>query len=186
MGMAIAVHRFTVDEFQRMGEAGVLPADARVELLDGQIVEMTPIGPAHNGCVAALIRLLGRRLPESAWLWVQSPVQLHEREAPQPDVVVLRARADAYRTAQPQPQDVELVIEVGDSSVAADRRAKLPRYARAAIPETWLVDLPGDGVELYRESRGGRYTDVHTARRGETIAPLAFPELTLSVDEILG
>lgn len=113
-------------------------------------------------------------------------MQLHEREAPQPDVVVLQARADAYRSAQPQPRDVELVIEVDDSSAAADRRTKVPRYARAAVPETWLVDLPGDAVELYREPREGRYADVHTAPRGETITPLAFPDLRLSVDEILG
>ena len=186
MGMPQATHRFTVDEFQRMAEAAVFPEDARVELLDGEIVEMTPIGAAHNGCVGALIHLLRRRLPDSARLWVQSPVQLHEREAPQPDVVVLRPRADAYRTAQPHPADTLLVIEVGDSSVALDRRDKMPRYARAGIPETWLVDLPGNAIEIYREPAGDRYADVRTARRGETIAPLAFPDLTLAVDEILG
>ena len=186
MGMPLTRHRFTVDELVRMGDAGILGEHVRVELLDGEIVEMTPIGPAHNGCVGALVHILGRRLPESARLWVQSPVQLHEHEAPQPDLAVLRARLDGYRTAQPQPQDVQLIIEVGDSSVAADRRAKLPRYARAGIAEVWLVNLPGDAIEIYRSPREGHYQDVRTARRGETIAPLAFPDLVLRVDEILG
>lgn len=186
MGMAVAVRRFTVDEVQRMVQAGILHEDDRVELLDGQLVEMSPINPPHASCVKRLTRLFaplaGGRVTPS----IQDPVVLGPHQAPQPDVALLRFRADGYRTRNPGPPDTLLVIEVADASVEADRERKIPLYAEAGIREAWLVNLPDDLLEVWREPRDGRYQDVRTARRGETIAPLAFPDFPLRVDDILG
>ena len=187
MGMALAVRRFTVDEVERMVRAGILHEDDRVELLDGQLVEMSPIGPPHASCVKRLARLFASlSAGRQATLSIQDPIVLGQHEAPQPDVALLRYRADGYRVRNPGSADTLLVIEVADSTVESDRERKVPLYAGGGIPEAWLANLPGDAVEIYREPRNGHYTDVRTARRGETIAPLAFPHLTLRVDEILG
>lgn len=186
MAMPLAAHRFTVDEYHRMGEAGVFDEDDRVELIDGQVVEMTPIGPAHGGCVNRLTRLFAPLAGREATLSVQNPLVLAEHQEPQPDVVVLRHRADGYGAQHPGAADVLLLIEVGDTSVGSDRHAKIPIYARAGIPEAWLVDLPADRIEVYRHPAGGRYADVTTLARGASLAPLAFPNLRLGTDEILG
>jgi Uma2 family endonuclease len=186
MPMPLVRRSFTVEEFHRMARAGVFHEDDRVELLDGEIVEMTPIGPEHAGCVGALTRLLTRLLGERVFVWVQNPVHLPDRSEPQPDVALLRPRPDGYRTAHPLPPDILLVIEVADASLESDRAAKLPLYAEAGIPEVWLVNLPGGVIEISRDPSGGVYASVRTARRGETIAPLAFPTATLHVDDILG
>ena len=186
MGMPLTEHRFTVDEYQRMGEAGIFHEDDRVELIRGRIVQMSPIGRRHAGCVTYLANTLMRGLGPRAVISTQNPLVTDPEGEPQPDLAVLEPRASFYRDRHPAPADVLLLIEVADTSLQYDRGEKVPLYAEAGLREVWLVDLPGNAVELYRESRGGRYTDVHTARRGETIAPLAFPELTLSVDEILG
>lgn len=186
MGMPQAIHRFTVDEYHRMGEAGIFHEDDRVELLDGQIVEMTPIGVRHAACVKRLTALFARLAGHRATLSIQDPLVLDTHQEPQPDVALLRYRADGYQTGHPRAADTLLVIEVADTSVEADRARKIPLYARASIPEAWLVNLPGDGIEVHRHPRGGHYADVRTARRGEGIAPLAFPDLALRVDDILG
>ena len=187
MGMALAVHRFTVDDIQRMVRAGILQEDDRVELLDGQLLEMSPINPPHASCVKRLAGLWAPlAVARRATLSIQDPVVLTQHEAPQPDVALLRHRPDGYGTRNPGPADTLLVIEVADSSVQHDRQDKLPRYAAAGIQEAWLVNLPGDAVEICREPREGHYGDVRAARRGETIAPLAFPDVALGVDEIVG
>jgi Uma2 family endonuclease len=187
MGMAIALRRFTVDEYRRMAEAGILDEDERVELLDGQIVAMTPIGPPHRACVNRLTGLLAPLPAHSrATLSIQNAIVLDDHDAPEPDVAVLRYRADGYLMPDPGPSDTLLLIEVADSSLPHDRREKLPRYAAAGIPETWLVSLPGDIIEIYRDPQDGRYATLHTVRRGATITPLAFPNLALRVDDILG
>ena len=186
MVMPLSTRRFTVDEYHRMGRAGVFHEDDRVELLEGQIVEMSPIGPAHAGCVAALTGLLGRRGGERVVVWVQNPVDLGERSEPQPDVALLAPRADAYRTAHPRVRDMLLVIEVADTSLEHDRDVKVPLYAAAGVPEVWLVNLTDDVVTLYRDPVGGRYATVRTARRGETVTSLLVPAATLRVEDILG
>jgi len=186
MVMPLTTRRFTVDEYHRMGRAGVFHEDDRVELLEGQIVEMSPIGPAHAGCVAALTGLLSRGGHERVVVWVQNPVDLGERSEPQPDVALLAPRADAYRTAHPRAQDMLLVIEVADTSLEHDRDGKVPLYAAAGVPEVWLVNLTDDSVTVYRDPVGGRYATVRTARRGETVASLRVPSATLRVEDILG
>jgi Uma2 family endonuclease len=187
MGMATALRRFTVDEVERMVRAGILHEDDRVELLDGQLVEMSPANPPHASCVKRLGRLFASlSASDRSTLSIQDPIVLSEHQAPQPDVALLRYRADGYRTRNPGPADTLLVIEVGDSSAQSDRERKIPLYAGAGVLEAWLANLPGDALEVYRTPRDGRYVDVRMARRGDTIAPLAFPDLALRVEEILG
>ena len=186
MAMPLTRHRFTVDEYHRMGEAGIFDEDDRVELLDGEIVVMSPIGGPHVACVVRLNELLSRRVPEGIGVSVQNPVVLAERSEPQPDITVLRRQGGLAGAWLPTHGDALLVIEVADTTVRSDRKTKIPLYAQAAIPEAWLVNLPAGTVEIHREPRGERYTDVRTARRGDTITPLEFPTVTLRVDEILG
>ncbi|MGH7544814.1 MAG: Uma2 family endonuclease, partial [Gemmatimonadota bacterium] len=177
--------RFTVDEYHRMAEAGILGEDDRVELLDGEIVQMTPIGPRHNWCVARLNRLFAPRVGERAIVWVQNSIRLGRYEEPQPDLCLLKASADVSAHSNPGPEDVLLVVEVADTSAQEDRRVKMPKYARAGIPEAWLFDLPAEALEVYRDPGPDGYRDVRRLRRGDSIAPLAFPDLVLSVGDAL-
>lgn len=176
---------FTVDAYHRLGELGIFDEDDRVELLDGQIVEMTPIGGRHVACVVRLTDLLSRRLGSDTSVSVQNPVVLADRSEPQPDIAVLR-RADGLSGAWlPSPQDVLLVIEVADTSLEHDRDVKVPLYASAGIPEVWLVDLPGDQIKVYRDPGPDGYRDVRTVTRGGTLTPLALPAVELRANEIL-
>ncbi|MDP3938154.1 MAG: Uma2 family endonuclease [Deltaproteobacteria bacterium] len=187
MAMPLAAHRFTVDEYHRMGEAGVFHEDDRVELIDGHVVAMTPIGPAHGGCVNRLTMLFAPPLAgREATLSVQNPLVLAEHQEPQPDVAVLRYRADGYQTGHPRALDTLLVVEVADTSLAYDRDVKLPRYARAAVPEVWLVDLAGDAIVVHREPSPDRYRDIVTLTRGDTLRPLLLPGVAIAAADILG
>ena len=177
---------YTVDEYYRLGEIGILGPDDRVELINGQIVRMTPIGTAHAGCVGALTALLSPAVGKTALVWVQNPIHVGKRAEPQPDLAVLRCQPGSYRKAHPRPPDILLVIEVGDTSVEYDRDVKLPLYAKAGIQEAWLVNLPADGIEVGRKPGRDGYAHVRIARRGETIRPLLLDGVTLQVDDILG
>lgn len=185
MHMPLARHRFTVDQYHRMGEAGVFPEDERVELLDGEIVEMTPIGDRHVACVIRLTDLLARGAADNAVISVQNPVVLKSRSEPQPDVAVLRRRADLSGAWRPGQADTLLIIEVADTSVEGDRD-KLRLYAGAGIPEVWLVNLPEDSIEVYRDPTADGYTTPRAVRRGQTVTPLRLPGITLLADDILG
>jgi len=176
---------FTVDDYHRLAQLGILDEDDRVELLDGQVVEMSPIGPRHAGCLKGLVRLLYRNLGDAVLLGVQDPLALGTRSEPQPDIAVLKPRGDAYRHAHPRPADVLLVIEVAETSVEADRDVKLPLYARAGIPEAWLVDLANEVIEVHRQPGLEGYGDVRTLQRGDTLdLPLA-AAASISVDDVL-
>ena len=186
MGMPLTEHRFTVDEYHRKGEAGIIREDDRVELIRGRVVQMSPIGRRHAGCVKYLGNTLVRLLGPRAVVGIQDPVITGPEGEPQPDVAALLPRPDFYRHQHPAPDDILLLVEVADSSLDYDRSEKIPLYAEAGVREVWLVNLAGEAVEVYRDPREGHYRDVHTARRGETIAPLAFPDVALAVNEILG
>ncbi len=177
---------FTLDDYHRLAEVGMLGEDDRVELLDGQIVEMSPIGPRHAAAVRNLARLLYRRLGDAVLLGVQDPVVLDPRSEPQPDIAVLKPRRDAYSGAHPRPGDVLLVIEVADTSLESDRDVKLPLYAAAGISEAWLLDLEHEVVEVHRQPAATGYRDVQALARGGTLAALLVPTGDLSVDEVLG
>jgi Uma2 family endonuclease len=163
---------------------GVLAEDARVELIGGQVVEMSPIGDRHANCVRRLIRAFAPHV-DVAIIDVQSTLVLGEHDAPQPDLTVLKPRADAY-LHHPRPPDTLLVIEVADSSLAYDHDVKVPRYAGAGIPEVWLVDVVADAISVYRGPGPDGYSDIVTVARGDIVRPLRLPGIALAVDEILG
>ncbi|MBI3973583.1 MAG: Uma2 family endonuclease [Chloroflexi bacterium] len=178
--------RFTVDEYYRMAEAGILAEDDRVELIDGEIVHMSPISSRHAAGVKRVRRLFDRRLGDRVVVSVQDPVRLGSFAEPQPDIALLHPREDLYAEAHPGPENVLLIVEVADTSIQYDRQVKVPLYARAGVPEVWLADLTGDAVEAYREPSPDGYRVVRRLRRGERIAPQALPDLEIAVDELLG
>jgi Uma2 family endonuclease len=186
MAIELKRRRFTVDDYYRMAEVGILTEDDRVELLDGEIVQMSPIGSDHAGHVKRLTALFTSRLGARVVVSVQDPVRLSRHSEPQPDVALLQPRADFYARAHPRPDDVLLLIEVADTSVETDRRIKMPLYAMAGLREVWLVDLPAERVEVYREPAADGYRESRALARGEDITPQAFPDLPLSVDDLLG
>ncbi len=149
--LEVARKRFTVQEFDRMGETGVLAEGDRVELIDGEIVQMNPIGTRHVACVARCDRLLARGAGDAAIVFVQSPIQLGAYSEPQPDLAVVQPRLDFYESARPTASDVLLLVEVADTTLGYDRGTKVPLYARAGVPEVWVVDLGGAQVYVYRE-----------------------------------
>lgn len=186
MAAPLTTRRFTVDEYHRMAEAGILTEDDRVELLDGQIVPMTPIGRRHAGCVNRLTALFSRLAGDAATVSVQNPLVLGEHHEPQPDLALLRYRADGYGARLPGAADVLLVVEVADTTIERDRERKIPLYAQAGIPEAWLVDLAADRIDVHRKPTGASYTEVTRVRRSTTLTALALPGVRLSADQILG
>jgi Uma2 family endonuclease len=187
--MAVPIQKrfVTVDEYHRMGEEGIFPPDARVELIRGEIVEMSPIGPAHAGSVRRFIRNFSARLSPYAMVDAQNPVELRDQESePQPDITLLRLRDDCYSTATPEPADTLLVVEVAESSLSYDRKVKMHLYAEAGIPESWLVDLNSGTLFVYRRPSPEGYQDVRAYRRGESVSPEAFPDVSFTIEEILG
>ncbi len=186
MGVQVQRRLFTVEEYHRMAEAGILSEDDRVELIEGELVAMSPIGSRHAACVKRLIRLLDRAVGDRAIVGAQDPIRLGARSEPQPDVTLLRYRPDFYASAHPGPEDVLLVVEVAETSADYDRTVKIPLYARYGIPEAWLVDLLEERIEIYRHPSPQGYQTLHIAHRGETVRPTTLPDLELSVDDILG
>jgi len=176
---------FTVEEYHRLAEVGVLHEDDRVELLNGLIVNMMPIGPFHGGSVNRLNRLF-ERLSQDRWLTsVQNPVHLGEHNEPQPDLLLLRPRDDFYNAGHPRPEDVFLLIEVSDSTLLIDREEKLPIYARAGIPEVWIVNLAERKIEVYSAPAAGAYTQSRRVLPGAPLAPLAFPDAVVDTAALL-
>ena len=176
---------FTVEAYQRLAELGVLGADARVELIHGQVVEMSPIGDRHASCVRRLNTLFAPAVPAHAIVDVQNPIVLGAHDAPQPDLVVLKPRADAY-PRHPLAADAVLVIEVADTTLAYDRDVKIPLYAGAGIPEVWLVDLGADAIRVYRRPGPDGYRESVTVTRGELLRPLLLPGVAIAANDVLG
>ena len=154
------IHRITVDDYHRMGETGILGPELRTELIEGEVIEMPPIGPEHGGAVNYLSNLIARVVRARAVVSVQNPIVLDSHSEPQPDIALLRPKADFYRTAHPRPGDILLVIEVADTTLRYDRDVKLPLYARAGIPEAWLVDLQGRRLTVYRNPGADAYGEI--------------------------
>lgn len=184
MAVEIARWQFTVADYARMREAGILSEDDRVELLDGEVRPMSPIGPFHAAIVNILVLLLTRQLDDRAIVSVQNPIQLNDYSEPQPDVAILQPREDFYAAGHPRPDDVLVAIEVADSSLEYDRTEKLPRYAVAGIAEVWIIDVGKQTVEQYTQPRNGRYHHLQLAEHGERISAQAVDQLVLSVDTL--
>ena len=181
-----ARRRFTVDEYHAMAVAGILEEKDRVELIDGEIVIMTPIGDEHHASVDTGTELLVEAVRRRAIVRVQGSIRLDEYNQPQPDFVILRRRRDFYRSAPAGPADVFLIIEVSHSSLSFDRGVKLPLYARFDIPEVWIANIPSRVIEVYTDPLGGEYTTRRTFRPGQTVSPIAFPDAALSVADVIG
>lgn len=178
--------RFTVTEFQRMVEAGILQEDDRCELLNGEIVQMVAVGRKHAAKVNRLNGLFGRVLNNTIIVSVQNPVELGAFSQPQPDIALLRWQDDYYESAYPTAEDVYLLIEVADSTLETDRAVQLPLYAQTGIPEVWIVDLLDQQVEVYRQPIEGAYADAQVFRTGQSLTIGALPEVSIGVDEIFG
>ncbi|MEW4567726.1 Uma2 family endonuclease [Tautonia sp. JC769] len=178
--------RFTVDDYHRLAELGFLHEDARVELVEGDLIAMSPIGPRHADVVDRLVELLVPLLLRRAIVRVQNPLRLDEHSEPEPDLMLVNCREGRYASAHPRPDDVLLLIEVMDSSADYDRGTKLGLYARFAVTEVWLIDLTEQRIELHRSPNEGTYTERLIRSRGQTVAPTRFPDVELDVDAILG
>jgi Uma2 family endonuclease len=180
-------HRlFTVAEYYKMAEAGILTEKDRVELIEGEIVQMPPIGSAHTGNVARIAEFLLVLAGRTATIWVQNPIRLDEHTELQPDVALLRRREDYYTKAHPEPPDVLLVIEVSQTTVAYDRDVKIPLYARAGIPAAWIANLPEQRFEVYGDLAGGIYRTIRLMCRGESLDVPGLPGTACTVEDLLG
>jgi Uma2 family endonuclease len=178
-------HRFSVKDYYRMAETGVLRPDARVELLEGQIIDMSPIGPFHSGIVIRLNRLFHLKSKGQWDMSVQSPLRIDQHSEPEPDIMLLRPRPDDYTKAHPRPEDVFLLVEVADASLYYDRDKKLPLYGCAGIPEVWIVNLVEQEVEVYREPNFTGYGSKTILRPGQQAVPQSFPDVAVDVAELL-
>lgn len=185
--VAPARHRLTVEDYHRMAEAGIFALADRIELIDGDLIDMAPIGQGHAAMVSGLNRALVMACGDRAIVSPQNPVRLDRSSEPQPDFAVLRPRADFYATgAPPGPSDVWLLVEVADSSLQFDRTVKLPLYARAGIPEVWIVDLKRRRLDAYRTPLGDRYPDTSEHRSGERLALAAAPGIVVALEMAFG
>jgi Uma2 family endonuclease len=184
MTTLVARRHFTIHDYARMREAGILGEDDRVELLDGEIYVMSPIGPLHIALVNRLNKLLVTHVADDAIVSVQNAIQLDDYSEPQPDVAVLSPRADFYAHALPRPDDIYFIIEVADTSLGYDRDQKLPRYAEANIPEVWIIDVNQRTVEQYTRPSQGQYTQLNKILLGDTIQSFALPKITIATNTI--
>ena len=185
MALELTRRRFTAEEYHWMARVGILGEDDRVELVDGEIVEMTPIGHRHAACVNRLAELFSQTLGNAAIVSVQNPISLGQYSEPQPDLALLRRKPDFYSTGHPTPEDVFLLVEVADSSAEPDRRVKIPLYARGDVLEVWLVELDLETLTVYRDPSPDGYRTVRVVRRGEQVAAAAFPSHSLGLIDIL-
>jgi Uma2 family endonuclease len=182
----IAKKLFTVDEFHRMEEAGILSGDCRYELIRGEVIEVPRPGSQHASRVNRLNRIFNNRLGESAIVSIQNPIVLDCYSAPLPDVALLRPKKDFYYEAHPEPEDVLLLVEVSDSSLKWDQTVKANLYAETGIAEYWVLDVRGDALIVHSDLRNGVYESVSTRRRGETVVLKKLPAFEFAVAEILG
>ncbi|HEX8652094.1 MAG TPA: Uma2 family endonuclease [Pyrinomonadaceae bacterium] len=186
MSRELAKRWITVDEYERMGEAGIFRPSDRLELLEGEIYELSSIGSRHAACVDFLIALLSEWARRRFIVRGQNPVRLDDFSEPQPDVALLRWRDDFYRHAHPTPADVLLIIEVADSTVESDRGFKIPLYAKAGIPEVWLINLPAEAVEVYAEPSDGAYQVTKNFKRAEEAEAHSITDLRINVAQVIG
>jgi len=177
---------FTVAEYYQMGCAGILAGDERVELIEGDVVEMPSIGVGHASVVNRISQRFSAAFGESVLMTVQNPLHLNERSEPVPDVMLVRPRPDFYATHHPEPHDVLLLVEVSDTTLTYDTKVKLPLYARHGVPEVWIADISSVLVRVYSGPTPTGYRVAEVKRKGERLNPTAFPDHSFLVDDILG
>ena len=179
-------HRFSVDEFYRMGETGIIGREQRVELLEGEVIEMSPIGSQHAACVRRLEKIFGAYFKEKVLLSVQNPIHLNDHSEPQPDIALLRPRADFYSQSHPAPRDILLVVEVADASLEDDRLVKSLLYAKSGIKEYWIINLIEKNIIIYRNPSSDGYQDCRIVGTGQKFSVEAFPKDVFYAGEIFG
>jgi Uma2 family endonuclease len=178
--------RLNISQYHQMSEAGIFSENDKVELINGEIIEMSPIGRRHTACVNRLNSVFSQLLGKKVIVAVQNPIILNNLSEPEPDIALLQPRADFYESGHPQPQDIFLLIEVADSSLEYDRDVKIPLYASSGITEVWLVDIYEQVIFVYRFPSENCYSYIKNLSRGEKMSIQAFPEINLAVDDILG
>lgn len=164
----LPLHLFDTEAYHRMGEAGLFEGQ-RVELLEGRIVDRSPIKPKHAGVVAFFIHYFSRQLSEDYIVNVQNPIAISDWSEPEPDISILRFREDFYKRSHPQPGDVHLLVEVADTSLEKDQKVKLPLYAAAGIPEVWIVNLTEGQLQQYTEPSAEGYSNIRIYRAGDQL-----------------
>jgi Uma2 family endonuclease len=178
-------HLTNLDEWHRLGEANIFPPGSRVELIDGEILDMAPIGFNHAGHINRLVKLLTKLIPDEVITSVQNPFQLGDLSEPEPDLMLLKPNADYYSSRHPVANDVLLLIEVADSSLAYDQNQKLRLYALHDVAEYWLLNLNDLCLEVYREPHGENYAQKSTLRKGDTVTLSQLPNISIQVADIL-
>ena len=178
------IHKFTVQQYHLMHEAGVFAEGDRYELINGEIREMSPIGIKHAVCMAKTSRLFQINLGDQAIIWTQNPIVLRNNSEPQPDLAILKWRDDFYAGALPTPEDILLIIEVADSTISYDREVKAPLYAAAGIPEMWLFDVNKKAIEGYSLPSSSGYKQMRRYEANDTLAMLAFPDVIFKWEEL--
>lgn len=186
MNTTASIHRFKVEEYHRLIESNILHEDDRVELIEGRIIDMTPIGSRHAACVSRLNEIFSEKLQKRAIINIQNPICLTEYSELEPDIAIIKRRPDFYAEQLPQPEDVLLIIEVADSSLEYDCETKIPLYAKANIKEVWLVNLIENILQIYKEPTPEGYKIMLKCRYNRKISPENFPDITLTVSEIFG
>jgi Uma2 family endonuclease len=178
--------RFSTEDYYRLAEAGILSEDDRVELLEGEIIDMSPIGSPHAACVSRLTAFFAPRTEKTATFHAQNPLRLRDGTELQPDVMLLQYRADFYAASHPTPADVLLLIEVADTSIAFDRIDKADRYAAEGVPEYWIADLAKKAVLVHTAPSSLGYRSVEVREYGDSWSPRSLPELSVSGSDIFG
>jgi len=177
---------FTVEEFYKMADAGIFTEDDRVELIDGEIIEMSPLGVRHAGCLIAATHVFTAVFGGRAVVSVQGPLRLSNYTEPEPDIVLLKPRKDFYRGKRAKAEDALLVLEVADTTLCYDRELKLPRYAAAGLPEVWIENLQDDQLLVYRNPAGTSYEICLTLKREDSISVQTLPDVVFKVVDLLG
>ena len=177
-------HLLTLDAYHKMDEAGIFHEDDRVELIEGMLIDMAPIGSDHAGQVIQLNAVLNTAFSGRVLVSQQNPIRLGEHSEPQPDVAILRLREDFYRTSHPQPQDILLLIEVSGTTARYDREIKVPLYARHDIPEVWLIDLQHKQLEIYRQPSADGYRQILRPAKDERISPALLADASLAISDL--
>ncbi len=184
MAVALARQLFTVDDYYKMAETGILDSDDRVELLDGEILKMSPAGSYHSGCINTLAQHFFLNLQNLATVSIQNPVRLDAYSAPEPDVALLHYRDDHYKASLPIPEEIHLLVEVADSSLDKDLYVKIPLYAKALVPEAWIIDLSSRTVHVFRDPSDGEYQSRAIYSENDRLAPVSFPDIHLPVNTL--
>jgi Uma2 family endonuclease len=186
MSVQMQKRLFTVQEYHLMIEAGVFGNNDRVELIEGEIIEMAAIGKRHAARVDRLADFFYERVRRRAIIRVQNPICLDDKSEPQPDIALVQPRADFYEESLPNSENILLLVEVADSTIDYDRDVKVPKYARSGIQEVWLWDLEDNCLEVYRFPAGNGYSFRQRFEGKEIFSSLAFPDFNVSVDWTLG